>query len=249
MSAAPNAPSALVTGGSRGIGRGIALRLAQRGWGVTIAARGAEALDDCVRELISLGSHAIAVAGDISDDQHVTGLIERHLDAFGGLDALVLAAGVGSAGPLAGYPARRLDRQIDVNFRGPFLMTAAALPSMRATAQRNSAGVARVIALSSLEGIHPESGLAAYGATKAALISLVNSINAEERVNGVTATAIAPGYVDTEMSDWISDVIPKASMLSVDDITRCVELLLDLSPQAVIPQIVLTRRDAPSYQA
>ena len=128
-------------------------------------------------------------------------------------------------------------------------MTAAALPSLRATAQRNSTGVARVIAFSSLEGLHPESGLAAYGATKAALLSLVNSINTEERANGVTATAIAPGYVDTEMSDWISDVIPKSSMISVDDINRCVEFILDLSPQTVIPQIVLTRRDAPNYQA
>ena len=249
MSGALHAPSALVTGGSRGIGRGIALCLAKRGWGVTIAARGVEALEACVRDLTSLGSSAIAVAGDVSDDLHVTDLIERHLDAFGGLDALVLAAGVGSAGPLAGYQARRLNRQIDVNFRGPFLLTAAALPSLRATAQRNDSGVARVIALSSLEGLHPESGLAAYGATKAALISLVNSINTEERGNGVTATAIAPGYVDTEMSDWISDVIPKASMLSVDDITRCVELILDLSPQAVLPQIVLSRREAATYQA
>ena len=249
MSGALHAPSALVTGGSRGIGRGIALCLAKRGWGVTIAARGVEALEARVRDLTSLGSSAIAVAGDVSDDLHVTELIERHLDAFGGLDALVLAAGVGSAGPLAGYQARRLDRQIDVNFRGPFLLTAAALPSLRATAQRNDSGVARVIALSSLEGLHPESGLAAYGATKAALISLVNSINTEERGNGVTATAIAPGYVDTEMSDWISDVIPKASMLSVDDTTRCVELILDLSPQALLPQIVLSRREAPTYQA
>ena len=249
MSGALHAPSALVTGGSRGIGRGIALCLAKRGWGVTIAARGVEALEACVRDLTSLGSSAIAVAGDVSDDLHVTDLIERHLDAFGGLDALVLAAGVGSAGPLAGYQARRLDRQIDVNFRGPFLLTAAALPSLRATAQRNDSGVARVIALSSLEGLHPESGLAAYGATKAALISLVNSINTEERGNGVMATAIAPGYVDTEMSDWISDVIPKASMLSVDDITRCVELILDLSPQALLPQIVLSRREAATYQA
>lgn len=249
MKAAHLPPSALVTGGSRGIGRGIALTLARRGWGVTLAARGAQALDECRQELIALGGATLAIPGDISDEGHVTSLIERHVDAFAGLDALVLAAGVGSAGPLVGYPARRLDLQINVNFRGPFLMTAAALPSLRATAQRNSTGVARVIALSSLEGLHPESGLGAYGATKAALLSLVNSINTEERANGVTATAIAPGYVDTEMSDWISDVIPKSSMISVDDINRCVEFILDLSPQTVIPQIVLTRRDAPNYQA
>ena len=111
MSEGPTAPSAIVTGGSRGIGRGIALLLARRGWGVTIAARGVEALDDCVGELMSLGARAVSVAGDVSDDRHVTDILERHLDHFGGLDALVLAAGVGSAGPLAGYPARRLDRQ------------------------------------------------------------------------------------------------------------------------------------------
>jgi short-subunit dehydrogenase len=123
------------------------------------------------------------------------------------------------------------------------------LPALRETARNREDGISRVIALSSLEGIHPEAGLAVYSATKAAMISLVNSINVEERLNGVLATAISPGFVDTEMSDWVAEVIPKETMISVDDIVRCVALLLDLSPQCLLPHLMVHRRDANAFQA
>lgn len=240
--------AAIITGGSRGIGLGIARMLASRGWSLTLTARGAEALEIAVAEL-SRDTEVRSVAGDMSDEAHVAALVGGHVEAFGTLDALVLAAGVGSAGPIADYPSRRLDRQLEVNFRAPFLLSAAAIPAMREGAHVLAGGVARVIAIASLEGIFPEPGLAAYGATKSALLSLVTSINAEERLNGVVATAISPGYVDTAMSDWVADVIDKDSMLRVDDVVRCVELLLDVSPQAVIPQIALHRRAADPYRA
>ena len=75
------------------------------------------------------------------------------------------------------------------------------------------------------------------------------SVNAEERVNGVLATAIAPGYVDTAMSDWVADTIPKDEMLKVSDVVSAVEFLLDLSANAVVPTIVLHRRLADPHQA
>lgn len=242
MTEVPSRPSAIVTGGSRGIGRGIALMLAHRGWDLTVTARGQEALDALTVELAGTGSSTRAVAGDIGDEEHIAALVAGHISAFGGVNALILAAGVGSAAPIDGYPSKRLDRQIDVNFRSPFLLTAAAMSPLRSSAQSQPDGVSRVIAIASIEGIHPEPGLAAYGSTKAALIALMESINAEERANRVVATAISPGFVDTDMSDWVADVIGKDTMLTIGDVVRCVELVLDLSVNAVLPQIVLKRR-------
>jgi 3-oxoacyl-[acyl-carrier protein] reductase len=242
-------PSAIVTGGSRGIGRGIATMLALRGWDLTVTARGADALEALSLELAETGVSVRAVAGDIGDEQHIAELVAGHISDFGHVNALVLAAGIGSAAPIDGYPSKRLDRQLDVNFRSPFLLTAAALSSLRSSAQSRPDGVSRVIAIASIEGLHPEPGLAAYGATKAALISLIESINAEERANGVVATAICPGFVDTDMSDWVADVIGKATMLTIADVVRCVELTLDLSANAVLPQIVLQRRLAEAGHA
>lgn len=113
---------------------------------------------------------------------------------------------------------------------------------MPASAKHRPQGVSRLIAISSIEGLHAEPEFAAYEATKAALISLVDSVNSEERKNGVVAAAISPECVLTDMSDWVTDVIAKSTMLSVDDVVRCVESILDLSPQAVLPRIVLERR-------
>jgi 3-oxoacyl-[acyl-carrier protein] reductase len=243
----PLAPAAIVTGGSRGIGSGIARMLARRGWNLTISARGEDALREVAAELTAQGGSVHVVAGDVGEESFAETLVSEHMAAWGRLDAVVLAAGVGSAAPIAGYPARRLARQVDVNFRAPFMLVAQAIPHLRRTPE--SGEVSRVIAISSLEALHPEPGLAAYGAAKAALSSLMSSINAEERHNGVVGTAIAPGYVDTEMSDWVADRIPKSTMLEVNDVVRCVELLLDLSPNALVPQIALHRRDAGLYDA
>lgn len=223
--------------------------LARRGWDLTVTARGVEALDTLSVELAETTVSARAVAGDIGDELHIEALVAGHISAFGGVNALVLAAGVGSAGPIDGYPSRRLDRQLAVNFRAPFLLTAFAMSHLRSSAQSRPDGVSRVIAVASIEGLHPEPGLAAYGATKAALISLIKSINAEERVNGVVATAISPGFVDTDMSDWVADVVGKETMLSVDDVVRTVEAILDLSANAVVPHIVLQRRLADAGHA
>lgn len=144
---------------------------------------------------------------------------------------------------------RRFDKTVAVNLRTPFALLQASLPLLRTAADADLAGGAKVIALASMAGVYAESGLAVYGATKAALISMVEALNAEESGNGVSATAIAPGYVDTDMSAWTHDRITPETMIKVDDIVELVDGLLKLSSRAVVPKVVMTRAGTSGYSA
>jgi 3-oxoacyl-[acyl-carrier protein] reductase len=246
----PEPRSALVTGASRGIGLGIARMLASRGHALTIGARDAGRLDETAAGLRALGApEVIACAGDLADPAYPDALATVHARAFPRLDCLVLNAGVGTAGPLSHYPLARLDKTVAVNFRAPFALIQATLALLRAAAEANPDRGARVIALSSITGVYPEPGLAAYGATKAALRSLVATLNAEESGRGVSATAIGPGYVETDMSAWVTDQVPAACMIPVADIVGLTESLVALSARSVVPEIVVSRAGAPGFVA
>jgi 3-oxoacyl-[acyl-carrier protein] reductase len=242
--------SALVTGASRGIGLGLALRLASRGHGLTITARDAGQLDEVAAELRGTGaSEVIAVPGDWSDEDQVERVLDRHEDTFGEMAVLALAAGVGSAGPIAGYPMTRYDKQFAVNTRGSFQAISRALPMLRKAAARDLASGARIIALASIGGVYTERDLAVYGASKAALISMCRSVNLEESDGGVSATAIAPGYVDTDMSAWVHDDVAPEQMISVADVVELADALLRLSSRAVVPELVISRAGTSGYVA
>ncbi len=242
-------PSALITGASRGIGYGIARQLAGQHWDLTLCARSEDQLQQAKLDFEALGAAVTLVAGDIADPAVVQAAVDTHERTTGHLNALILAAGVGSAAPLDGYPLRRFDKQFAVNVRSPFALIGQALPLLRAGALRLPERGGRIVALSSVEALHPEPGLAAYGASKAALAALVRSVNIEENANGVTASAISPGYVDTAMSAWTADTIPTASMLTVADIVKVVELVLSVSANAVLPHIVINRVGGGAYHA
>ncbi|GAA4478332.1 3-oxoacyl-[acyl-carrier-protein] reductase [Rhodococcus olei] len=234
--------TALVTGASRGIGLGVANRLASQGYSLTISARDEQRLEEVAGSLRDAGApRVLAVAGDMADPDAIERLVARHAEALGPMKALIVNAGVGTAGTVADFPMRRFDKTLDVNLRAPFLLLQQCLPLLRAGAAADPGRGAKVVALSSITGVYAESGLAVYGATKAALISLVATLNAEESGNGVSATAISPAYVDTDMSAWIRDRIPAEEMLEVDDIVELVDSLLRLSARAVVPNVVVTR--------
>jgi 3-oxoacyl-[acyl-carrier protein] reductase len=246
---AAQAPSAVVTGGSRGIGFGIAELLVRRGWAVTLTARHADQLAQAADRLAAAGGRAQVVVGDMGDDAAIVEVLDRHQAEFGALSALMLAAGVGSGGEIAGYPMSRFDKQFAVNVRAPYELVSRALPLLRSSAASAPGGRARVVAITSIEGVYPERGLAAYGASKAALISLIRSINIEENSNGVLATAISPAFVATDLSAWTTDTIPFEEMISVEDVVKVVDLALGLSPNAYLPHIVINRTGAGLYHA
>lgn len=220
-------PSALVTGGSSGIGLAIARMLRDEGYTLTLAARKLERLEAAAAEL-----DAVSFAVDVRDEEACAGLVAAHLERHGGLDVLVNCAGVGIAGRIGDMSAKQFDLQQAVNLRGAFLVTREALPALR-----EARGY--VVNLASIAGTIPTPGLASYGAAKAALIALTRSLGREEVDSGVRATAICPGFVDTPMAEWTG--IPGQEMIQPEDCAEVVRALLQLSPYARVPVVVIER--------
>jgi len=220
-------PSALVTGGSSGIGLAIARMLRGEGLSLTLAARKAERLETAAA---ALGATAVSV--DVRHEEECARLVATHLGAHGGLDVLVNAAGVGVAGRIGDTSTKQFDLQQSVNLRGAFLVTREALPALRA-----SRGY--VVNVASIAGTIPTPGLAIYGAAKAALIALTRSLVREEQESGVRATALCPGFVDTPMAEWTG--IESAELIQPEDCAELVRTLLRLSPAARVPVLVVER--------
>jgi NAD(P)-dependent dehydrogenase (short-subunit alcohol dehydrogenase family) len=221
------ARAALVTGGSSGIGLAVARMLREEGFDLTLVSRRAEKVEAAAAEL-----GAAAVVANVADADACGRLVAEHRDRFGRLDALVNSAGIGIAGRVEDLPAKHLDLQLGVNLRGLFLVTQAAIPMLR-----ESRGW--IVNLASIAGTLPTPGLATYGATKAAVISLTRSLNEELDEDGVRAVALCPGFVDTPMAAWSG--IEPAEMIRPEDCAEVVRMLLRLSPHARIPQIVIER--------
>jgi NAD(P)-dependent dehydrogenase (short-subunit alcohol dehydrogenase family) len=219
--------AALITGGSSGIGLAIARMLKDEGYGLTLASRRAEKVEAAAKEL-----GAEAVAADVADADACAALVATHKERFGRLDVLVNSAGVGIAGRVEDLPVKHLDLQLDINLRGLFLVTQAAIPMLR-----ESRGW--IINLASIAGTLPTPGLSVYGATKAAVISLTNSLNGELDADGVRAIALCPGFVDTPMAQWSG--IEPAEMIRPEDCAEIVRMALRLSPHARVPQVVIER--------
>jgi NAD(P)-dependent dehydrogenase (short-subunit alcohol dehydrogenase family) len=219
--------AALVTGGSSGIGLAIARMLRDEGYALTLASRRAEKVQAAATEL-----DAAAVVADVADADACARLVAEHRARFGRLDVLVNSAGVGVAGNVESLPAKHLDLQLGVNLRGLFLVTQAAIPLLRASR-------GWIVNLASIAGTLPTPGLAAYGATKAAVIALTRSLNAELDEDGVRAVAVCPGFVDTPMAAWSG--LAGDQMIQPDDCAEVVRMLLRLSPRARIPEVVIER--------
>jgi len=233
--------TAMVTGASRGIGRAIAGRLAAEGWDVLLSARDGPGLNDAVAALADSPAAVRGVPADMSNPADVEALARAQYEWRGELDLLVLAAGVGSGGRIEGYKLSRLDLQFAVNVRAPFQLVSLLLPALRKAAERSPEFGARIVAMSSITGQAAEPGLAAYGATKAALTLFCETVTSEEGTNGVLATAIAPGYVDTDMAAWVHESIPPDQMMKTSDIAELTLSLTRLSRWAAVPAIVMTR--------
>jgi NAD(P)-dependent dehydrogenase (short-subunit alcohol dehydrogenase family) len=219
--------SALITGGSSGIGLAIARMLRDEGFELTLASRTKEKIEAAAAEI---GAHA--VAADVGREEDCIRVVAEHKDRFGGMDMLVNSAGIGIGGTVESVQTKHIDLQLGINLRGLLLVTRESIPLLKASQ-------GWVINLASIAGTTPTPGLTVYGATKAAVIALTRSMNAELDSDGVRAIALCPGFVDTPMAQWSG--LAGDEMIKPEDCAEVVRMCLRLSPRARIPQVVIER--------
>jgi len=221
------ARAALVTGGSSGIGFAIARALREDGYELTLASRRQEKVEAAAAEL-----DAQAVTANVARPEECETIVAAHRERYGRLDVLVNGAGVGVAGNVEEVEPKFVALQLDVNLRGLVLVTRAAIPLLK-----ESQG--HVFNLASIAGTMRTPGLSIYGASKAAVISFTRTLNAELDADGVRATALCPGFVDTPMTAWTG--MPGDEMIQPEDCVELVRAVLRLSPRARVPEIVIER--------
>jgi 3-oxoacyl-[acyl-carrier protein] reductase len=202
--------TALVTGASRGIGAAIAKRLAADGASVAITySKGADAAARVVKDIEGAGGKAIAIRADATDAKAVTAAVEKIVKTFGRLDILVNNAGTAIPKPFEEAPLEELDRVIDINLRGVFIATQAALKHLREGG--------RVISIGSCVGERMMTpGLAAYAATKGAVKMFTQGLSREVASRGITVNNVQPGPIDTELNpaegEWATPQIANTAL-------------------------------------
>jgi 3-oxoacyl-[acyl-carrier protein] reductase len=201
---------ALVTGGSRGIGRAIALRLAADGHAVVVNySANSSAASEVVKSIESAGGRAIAAKGDVSDPEQVGQVFDLISAELGTVDVLVNNAGITKDNLLLRMSQEDFDSVIQTNLRSAFLCTKSSLRGML------KARWGRIISIASVAGITGNAGQANYAASKAGMIAFSKSIAKEVGSRGITSNVVAPGYIETGMTDSLSDNIKKAASASI----------------------------------
>jgi NAD(P)-dependent dehydrogenase (short-subunit alcohol dehydrogenase family) len=231
--------AALITGGSRGIGLAIAEALGEDGYGLTIAARKPEPLERTAEALRAKGMEVEHVPANLADEEAIRSVVDRHRERFGRLDVLVNNAGVGIGAAVGDQQTKYVDLQLAVNLRAIVLFYRECTPMLRAagTEHRN----ALVVNLSSIAGKSGQPWLSVYSATKAAVVGYTQAMNKELNSDGVKSVAFCPGFVDTDMSDFIKETVDAAEMMRPEDIAEAVRFMLRLSPACVVPEIIFQR--------
>ena len=199
--------AALVTGGSRGIGRAICIELAARGARVAVNYNTNGALaEEVVANIAAAGGEAVALAGDVSDPAAAEALVKETVARFGGLDILVNNAGITRDGLLVRMSEDDWDAVHDTNLRGAFLVTKAAMrPMLRARG-------GRIINISSVVGVMGNAGQANYAAAKAGLIGFTRAVAREVASRAITVNAIAPGFIETDITKDLTEAQRTAVM-------------------------------------
>jgi short-subunit dehydrogenase len=233
--------AAIVTGASRGIGLALAEALASEGYGLTICARKPATLEAAAQRLRDGGCEVETVAANLAEADGVAGIVAAHRERFGRLDVLVNNAGVGIGAAASEHEAKYIDVQFGVNVRAIILLYREAIELLRAAGAEH--GNALVVNVASLAGKSPQPWLSVYSATKAAVVAYSQAMNKELNGDGIKSVALCPGFVDTDMSEFVKPTIPAERMLTTGDIAEALRFLLRLSRNCVIPEIVFQRPD------
>lgn len=229
MSSDLNGKIAIVTGAGRGIGRAIALALAQNGANVTVASRTLSEIESVAAEIDRLGRQSIAVRADVSQESEINTMVSRTVQKFGTVDILINNAGLGAFASVAELRTADFDEMWAVNIRGVFLCTRAVLPFMMK--QRSG----DIVNVSSLAGRNAFVGGAGYAATKWALIGFARSLMLEVRQYDIRVITLCPGSVNTTFNT--PSLQPKPAIPQADDIAQVAVDALTMPRNVMVSEI------------
>lgn len=229
---------AIVTGSSSGIGKAIALRFAQEGATVVVAARRLYKCEETVAQIQAAGGTAVPVQTDIAEESQVEQLIQETVRRFQRLDILVNNAGIFGGRQLADTSTDTFDQVMRTNVRGTFFCCRAGF------AQMKKQGGGTIINMSSVAGVQAWSGTGTYSASKHAILALSKSLADEGRAYHIKVSAICPGGVADELVDAAADERARSEKIDPFDIAEAAVYLACLGPQAVVHQLVVDRLGA-----
>ncbi len=231
---------ALITGGAQGIGKAIAQGLAADGADCIVSDVNRHAAEETAADLRSAGGRTLALQANVADGQAVAAMVKQGLHEFGRIDILVNNAGITRDGLLMRMKDDEWDQVLDINLKGAFLCIRALVrPMMK---QRSG----RIINIASIVGAMGNAGQANYVASKAGLIGLTKSVARELASRGVTCNAVAPGFIDTAMTQALSDdvkekllaQIPMARLGSATDVAQAVGFLASEEAGYITGQVI-----------
>jgi NAD(P)-dependent dehydrogenase (short-subunit alcohol dehydrogenase family) len=231
--------AALVTGASSGIGLAIARTLGEEGYALTVAARRPDKLEAAAEGLRADGLEVQSVAANMSEEEELLAVFAKHRETYGRLDVLVNNAGVGIGAPMEEIQTKYLDMQLGVNLRALVIGTREGLPMLREAGAEH--GKALIVNTASIAGKGGQAWLSVYAATKGAVINFTQSTHREAGSSGIQCTALAPGFVDTPMTEFAKGQVPGEEMIRPEDIGQAIRFLLRTSPNCHVPEIVFTR--------
>ena len=232
---------AVVTGASSGVGRAVAIKLAESGWDVALIARWQRGMEETTQQAAGFNQRLHAFACDVSSESEVRDTTQRIQTEIGTPTVLVNSAGMNvPRRALSELSFEDFQKVISVNLTGAFLLTQALLPAMRAIHNGTIVNIVSDAGLfaNSISG-------AAYVASKFGLIGLTDTINIEERKNGIRACAICPGPINTPLLDKRPNppaVEARLQMLQPQDVVDCIMLAINLPPRAILQRLLIMPR-------
>ncbi|MTK11731.1 MAG: 3-oxoacyl-[acyl-carrier-protein] reductase [Clostridiaceae bacterium] len=233
--------TAIVTGASRGIGKAIAVKLAELGANLVLNYRSdSKSVEDVIKEIESKGSKAIAVQGDVSVFSDAENIVKKAVEVFGSLDILINNAGITKDGLVLRMKEEDFDKVIDVNLKGAFNCIRHAAPVM----VKQKGG--KIVNISSVVGVTGNAGQINYSAAKAGIIGVTKSAARELASRGINVNAVAPGFIQTDMTEVLSDKVKESTLNSIplkrfgsaQDIANMVAFLVSPSADYITGQVI-----------